>query len=1357
VQQVALHYGIYISQGDVRSWLGEEPLKINVNEHVILEKLQLNYVQWDRKKKKRPQFANFGHWSTPYVMENHPILVEVNKLDMAQSINIAKENRRLRASITSRGSSRQSSRSGSAPSSQDPVPVRAAAKKTCWMITGSNFQSGSEYLTINTCMSVRSSVKTIISLGLPSKITDKSGRTYEVYVDRSCVNACAVTGVKQIVTHDGVPRLLPVTIDITEDTQREPDPYSGEQIVYYKANVVAKGLVPGAKYVMFRYKSLSDVPTALSEVSDSRHISSLYFRPNDVTWAVREVIASNCTAYFRCMLAKNGETEHFSPVRPFSPSASQNNIGSNAVSGAMFPNPDGSTIWSATEDLDHFQQSNVVSIRELQPKTKLRNIEEKNELPVFMRKRKKSSSAARRSKNDRDPPNYNITVHIEGSEVQINCGEGKQTLKWLALAAAGRVARSAKSKGRIRIREKVGACSEIKSILPSMLSSSKWDSEADLQMLNMRPNTATRKHGEDQSAEYNEVGATYFVPGRTDIWTPEKLAPQVAFLTKVKQVSALKVADKKQKAAKLMMSAIKVKKKSGGSSGSVPFPLENGKPTQKVSGGKTKSMEDGDTREWDHSRPGSRARTRSRGSSRSGRSRPGSKSANKRSRPGSRSQNRSRVSRVSNTSGDIPLSPYVLANGAHAKKSSGALHVSEGHDVKAFLNQAFATTPTDGGARRLGALPPFGSVGPSGSVPGGHETNRSISTTWSSEGVGGGKHKVNPTSKIKDVLRHNSHIWAELFEGNEGQVSTWMDDAFYHGKNTIRNEKIMKKAQAIKVKEQAFWAVIAARKRVDKAKYYTSTTESLINDGVVEIVDKISQIAVHFGKMLKRFMKKFLKLTQTETADVQIAEAAMVTLGLLPDAIAHMKENKNMANAMKTLRLVEHSVVQSAKLVNMKKNFNDPPTHTLDELLQDLKPLIKSVTNCDEAIFQPESEEQAWNAAKEADETAERAATLMTKVRRRASTFQVWIADCEKKFYELNDGIEDFVESEWEKEKERMGALTSFDHDWERTKIDSIVPHREEYYKIRDICRDYYHILKGVFQHFCIIGNSASADGDYTISLSEFMIFAKKIKIIDGTLLHVTDVQRIFVLTNAGRQIENKGDEEFECHEFMEALIRVAILRYSTEHGGNVVKAVDYLFHKKVAHLYFHAIYDPHFREHLENYRVKNVYKRYDHILEDVFYLVGIPLGEYEDTLDMTGFSKLIFQAKLVDALLTRIEVKKAFVQSQMKPISPDAWIDDDEVEDVDTDDEKDGELGPNKGQVRAEAEDLSLRQMDYDEFKEALGRCAVYKWDDQSKYNDKTLDWKLEQILINVVKLDPLDLQARRRKNAKLGLSDDV
>ena len=223
----------------------------------------------------------------------------------------------------------------------------------------------------------------------------------------------------------------------------------------------------------------------------------------------------------------------------------------------------------------------------------------------------------------------------------------------------------------------------------------------------------------------------------------------------------------------------------------------------------------------------------------------------------------------------------------------------------------------------------------------------------------------------------------------------------------------------------------------------------------------------------------------------------------------------------------------------------------------------------------------------------------------------------------------------------------------------------------------------------------------------------------------------------------------------MEALIRVAIIRYSKEYDGNTVEAVNYLFHKKVAHLYFHGIYDPHFREHLENYRVKNVYKRYDHILEDVFYLVGIPLGEYDDAMDMIGFSKLIFQAKLVDALLTRIEVKKAFVQSQMNPISPDAWIDDDEIEDVDTDEES-NEMVANKGQLRAEAENLGFRKMDYGEFKEALGRCAVYKWDDQSKYNDKTLDWKIEQILINLVKLDPLDLQARRRKNSKLGVSED-
>ena len=105
-----------------------------------------------------------------------------------------------------------------------------------------------------------------------------------------------------------------------------------------------------------------------------------------------------------------------------------------------------------------------------------------------------------------------------------------------------------------------------------------------------------------------------------------------------------------------------------------------------------------------------------------------------------------------------------------------------------------------------------------------------------------------------------------------------------------------------------------------------------------------------------------------------------------------------------------------------------------------------------------------------------------------------------------------------------------------------LFPHREEYYKIREVCREFYHIVKGCFQHFCIIGNSASAEADYTISLSEFMIFAKAIRIIDGKLLHVTDVQRIFTLTNADRDEDaTSGDDEFECHEFLEALIELQI------------------------------------------------------------------------------------------------------------------------------------------------------------------------------------------------------------------------
>ena len=75
-------------------------------------------------------------------------------------------------------------------------------------------------------------------------------------------------------------------------------------------------------------------------------------------------------------------------------------------------------------------------------------------------------------------------------------------------------------------------------------------------------------------------------------------------------------------------------------------------------------------------------------------------------------------------------------------------------------------------------------------------------------------------------------------------------------------------------------------------------------------------------------------------------------------------------------------------------------------------------------------------------------------------------------------------------------------------------------------------------------------------------------------------------------------------------------------------------------------------------------------------------------------------------------------------------------------------------GKKLAEAENVSFRQMDYEEFKEALLRCGIYKWDDQSvKHCNKPLTWKLESILASVVKLDPLDQIAERKKMQDLVL----
>ena len=1354
IQQIGMQYGIYISQAMVRSWLSGAPLQVNVNEHLILEKLQLEFTQWDRKKRKKPQFPNFSAWIAPLALECTPVLLEVKKLDVAVAAKLKEENRRQNGSLMSRGSSRASARSARSVSqaSEDPVPLIAAARNSVWLTTGSTPHAGTEYLSINTGMSKSSALKTILSLGLSNKVVGSDSRKYEVSVDRNCINACAVTGVKQILTHDGVPRLLPVEIVITNDAQKEPNPHEGEPKEFLKVNVIVKSLVAGQKYVLFRYKCLNDVPSALSEVADSLHVSALYFRPEEPTWISKEIVASDCTAYFRCMPALQGETERFSPVRPYSPDFSRN-------TNDYFRSPD--DFDDFFDDFGPTPPSSLPRKLTIRPKPeKLTEIIERNELPDFMRKKnKKGGSPA--SSLTREAPNYNITVHIEGQEVLIYCGKGNQSLKWLALTAAARIAGMSKSKGRVRHREQIGACMEVKTVLPSILSSSKWASDTDLKQLRHRPPSAMKTTSGAFTEEYHNVGASYVIPERSTIWTPDKLAPQVALLTKKKQESSLKVAGKKQKVAKLQLSAIKVR---GGNSVSESFPCspgiiqcEEGTRATGTPGSHRSGSKIGD---WDASRPSSRSRGRSQGTSRSGNSRPGSSGQNTKSRPGSSGQNRKArprprlqnslgstkdLNKGKNQSihGDMPISPY---KGRQTNEKNPSL-VSQGGDVKAFLNAAF-----NQGNMKGGSAVDIGSA---------QNTSRSfVSSTWSSQGLGDGKHKVNPETLIKHVLKPTSHIWAELYEGNKEAISTWMDEAFYHGRNSERISNIQKKAQAVFVKEQAFWAVVAARKRVTKAKHFTTTTKLLIDDGVHETVEGISRIAIHFGKMLRRFMKKFLKLIDTDSDDVCTAKKALEFLTLLPAAVETMQKTKTMKNALSTLRLVEKAVVKAAELVNLKMKFDDPPKHTLAEMLKDLNPLIDRVSECERAVKTPDSEGNAWKAATEADNVAESAAALMGNVRRRAMEFDIWVKNCEEKFHQLNDGIEDFVEAAWDAQKERMGALTSFDHDWSNTQIDNVVPHREEYYKIRNICREYYHIIKGIFQHFCVIGNSASAEGDYTISLSEFMIFAKKIKVIDEERLHVTDVQRIFTLTNAGRNPDAaSGDDQFECHEFMEALIRVAVIRFSKEMSGGVVEAVNYLFHKKLAHIYFHEIYDPHFREHLEHYRVQSVFRKYIHILDDVFEKVGCPLGAYDDAMDIGGFSKLINKAKLVDALLTRIEVKKAFVQSQMKPIYPDAWVDDDDnclVEQEGSGNEENLEVF-DQGALRAQAENISFRKMDFDEFKEALGRCAVYKWDDKSKYDLKPLDWKIEMILKSIVELDPLDQTSRRKKNARLGIDSNL
>ena len=329
---------------------------------------------------------------TAHILSN-PCILEVTKLNLTDARKIVKESRELNSRLTSRGSSRSSSRSDQAShpmnKTKDPVPLIKAAKKSFWNITGSIPHGNIDYLAINTNLGVRSALRTMVSLGLPSRIMGYFGKhKFEFSIDRHNVKACAITGVRQISTHDGRPRLHPVSIDILNDSLKEPNYDIGDKKIIYKVIVSTSQLVAGKKYVLFRYKNLNDVPTALTEVAESRHESALYFRAEGDTWAVRDIINSNTTAYYRCMEAVTGETERFSPIRPYSPGRpgmadtdTDENFDDTDIDGV-------NELRDAIFEKDQ-QKSPHHQPYHLKNRNKLQNVEEVNELPAFMRKRKK--------------------------------------------------------------------------------------------------------------------------------------------------------------------------------------------------------------------------------------------------------------------------------------------------------------------------------------------------------------------------------------------------------------------------------------------------------------------------------------------------------------------------------------------------------------------------------------------------------------------------------------------------------------------------------------------------------------------------------------------------------------------------------------------------------------------------------------------------------------------------------------------------------------------------------------------------------------------------------------------------------
>ena len=296
IQEVALYYGTYISQYDVRKIFDptqQQDLAELENWEKVADTIKLKISPFPFDSYPTPQYKAFSGWMKGQLAKGYPVALATWLATNPNDVKYGGTNSTL--GLESVGLADATPVNLPYPYPVDPGPL--AQIDHFITATGYVGADDAKYNPADLALITNHALSTYtwahrFGLLFDTRANSGNSRDYVITLPQTYCFGLSFTG-----NVDGTRDNRPVRIEL--DRIDEPNLIKGETPVDYQANLTITNLRKGARYVLYRYNTPASIP--LKNYAGSKFTSKVDFRATASTQTLSASIPSNSFAAFRCV------------------------------------------------------------------------------------------------------------------------------------------------------------------------------------------------------------------------------------------------------------------------------------------------------------------------------------------------------------------------------------------------------------------------------------------------------------------------------------------------------------------------------------------------------------------------------------------------------------------------------------------------------------------------------------------------------------------------------------------------------------------------------------------------------------------------------------------------------------------------------------------------------------------------------------------------------------------------------------------------------------------------------------------------------------------------------------------------